>query len=420
VLVPGVVGARLVNRRGTITYAFLHRLIGTRVPYGAELGNVFAGTGIHRATRTTTLDGRSGVKVLQALIPVQAGPAKTTVGAIELDQDYRGVAVTAGKARERLGAVLAVGLLALYLAFFPILRRATSELERRNRRLREQAVAREEALAAERTARSEAESIQRLLTEQNDRLRELDRMKDEFVSLVSHQLRTPLTSIRGYVELLLEEGHGLSPEQLQFLGVVDRNAQRLLGLVGDLLFLAQVDAGSLEIEAAELDFAQLVRDCVEATRPIAEGAGVALDAAVAGVPAVVGDASRLAQVLDNLVANAIKFTPAGGTVSVGLEDTGDTAVLTVADSGLGISAPDLEKIFDRFFRSSRATVKAIPGTGLGLPIAKAIVDRHGGSISITSREDHGTIVRVELPVTDRVRPAAGAEPQVAASPSRVR
>jgi signal transduction histidine kinase len=125
-------------------------------------------------------------------------------------------------------------------------------------------------------------------------------------------------------------------------------------------------------------------------------------------------------VLDNLVANAIKFTPAGGTVSVGLEDTGDTAVLTVADSGLGISAPDLEKIFDRFFRSSRATVKAIPGTGLGLPIAKAIVDRHGGSISITSREDHGTIVRVELPVTDRVRPAAGAEPQVAASPSRVR
>jgi signal transduction histidine kinase len=418
VLAPGVVGARLVNSSGTITYAALHRLIGTPVPYVDELGRVFGGAAVRRTTRTTTSRGQRNVKVVQMVIPVQAPSTGKTIGALEIDHDYRTVDATTEEARTRLILILAAGLLALYIALLPILRRATAELEGRNRRLHAQAAEREDLLAAERSARAEAESIQRLLAEQNDRLRELDRMKDEFVSLVSHQLRTPLTSIRGYIELLLEDEYELTPEQLRFLGVVDRNAQRLLDLVGDLLFLAQVDAGRLEIDHTEVDFCRVVRECIEATRPIADGRGVALKATVGDAPPVTGDAARLAQVLDNLVANAIKFTPAGGSVSVAVDAAGDAVVLTVADTGLGISAADLERIFDRFFRSSQATTNAIPGSGLGLAIAKAIVDRHGGRISIASDEGTGTTVRLELPIANPI--AAGGDRQLAAAPSRVR
>src|SRR5207244_3992327 len=243
-----------------------HQLIGTKVPYRTDVGDVFAGVAKRRVTRTVSWSGRKNVKVLQSLIPVREAGSMKPIGALELDQDYRATAVSVGEAKNRLVLILAIALLVLYLALFPILRRVTGELASRNRRLRDQALERENLFEAERTARAEAESIQGLLAEQNERLRELDRMKDEFVSLVSHELRTPLTSIRGYLELLFEEGGNLTPEQERFLGVVDRNSERLLHLVGDLLFLAQVDAGRLTIEREEVDFGEVVQDSVEALR----------------------------------------------------------------------------------------------------------------------------------------------------------
>ena len=137
------------------------------------------------------------------------------------------------------------------MSLFPILRRVTRQLNAHNERLHELAEERRKLFEAERAARTEAEAVQRLLSEQNDRLRELDRLKDEFVSLVSHELRTPLTSIRGYVELLLDDGETLSADQRRFLEIVDRNSARLLELVGDLLFLAQIEAGKLAIEIGD-------------------------------------------------------------------------------------------------------------------------------------------------------------------------
>jgi signal transduction histidine kinase len=233
-------------------------------------------------------------------------------------------------------------------------------------------------------------------------------MKDEFVSLVSHELRTPLTSIRGYLELLLEERGNLTPEQERFLGVVDRNSERLLHLVGDLLFLAQVDAGRLTFEREKVDFEAVVRDSVEALRPIADSRRIELVSSINALPTIVGDRSRLAQVLDNLVSNALKFTAEGGRVSVSLHGEGDRAVLEVEDNGLGIPRAEHGRLFERFFRSSRATDDAIPGTGLGLAITKAITEHHDGRISVESEEDVGTTVRVELPLStahDAVAPA---------------
>jgi signal transduction histidine kinase len=258
-------------------------------------------------------------------------------------------------------------------------------------------------LAKERVARTDAEAAQQALAEQNERLRELDRLKDEFISLVSHELRTPLTSIRGYLELLLDGGVGeLSDDQVRFLGVVDRNSRRLMHLVGDLLFLAQIEAGKLALELGEVDLDHLVEECVEAAKPFADEKGIELAADVERIPSMIGDRSRLGQVLDNLVSNALKFTNEGGFVSIRISAHDGEAVVEVEDNGIGIAPEEQDQLFDRFFRSSEATERAIPGTGLGLTIAQAIVERHEGSIEVESAPGKGTTMRVRLPVRSSV------------------
>jgi signal transduction histidine kinase len=238
---------------------------------------------------------------------------------------------------------------------------------------------------------------ERALAAQNDALRELDRLKDEFVSLVSHELRTPLTSIRGYLELVLDDAETPLPhEHREFLGVVQRNADRLLRLVGDLLFVAQVDAGRLALERDEVDLQAVAAECVQAALPLA--ARREIDVALAGGPTVLeGDRARLAQLVDNLLSNAIKFTPDGGSVTLRVRAEDGRAALEVADSGIGIPGDELGGLFERFFRSSSARRAAIQGTGLGLVIVRAIAEAHDGSVTVTSREGEGTTFRVELP-----------------------
>ena len=413
VVIPGGVGGRLVNPRGTITYAARHELIGTQGTYPGETAGALAGGASRHVAHMDTWRGQKNLKVLRILVPVRPMPSSRPIGVLELDQDYRSVDVSVGDARLSLALILALALLLLYMSLFPILRRVTRQLNAHNERLHELAEERRKLFEAERAARTEAESVQRLLSEQNDRLRELDRLKDEFVSLVSHELRTPLTSIRGYVELLLDDHWGLSADQRRFLEIVDRNSARLLELVADLLFLAQIDAGKLAIEVATVDLNQVVEECVETSSPAADVRGIRLGAHLDPVPEIQGDRARLAQVLDNLVSNAVKFTPSGGRVDVRLRADGDAAVLEVKDSGLGIPEAEQAQLFERFFRSSTATAQAIPGTGLGLTITKAIVDRHGGLIEVESAEDLGTTVRVRLPRESRQSLSAKA-PELAA------
>jgi signal transduction histidine kinase len=249
----------------------------------------------------------------------------------------------------------------------------------------------------------------RRIRAQNEVLLEVDRMKDEFVASVTHELRTPLTSIRGYVELLQDgEAGELNAEQDQFLHVVKRNADRLLRVVGDLLFVAQVDAGRIALDISQTDLSELAADAIGVARPAADDKQIALVLDTPdGLEAKV-DRERVAQVLDNLVANAVKFTPPGGEVCVRVSAAGDdTAVLEVADTGTGIPPEEQERLFERFFRTTGATRQAIPGTGLGLAIVQAIVDAHGGSISVESEAGSGTVFRVELPTgTERgIEPA---------------
>jgi signal transduction histidine kinase len=256
---------------------------------------------------------------------------------------------------------------------------------------------RERLFASERAARAESEATQRLLLLQNDRLRELDRLKDEFVALVSHELRTPLTSITGYLELL-QEDESLGDDSRRFLDVVDRNSKRLLHLVSDLLLVAQIESGRLTLELGETNVRLLAQESVEALRPVAEGGSVELRLDSAPVPTLRGDPARLGQLLDNVVSNAVKFTEDGGRVVVALGVTGTELVLAVSDNGIGIPVAEQRRLFDRFFRATTAQDRAIEGTGLGLTIVHAIVRAHGGAIEVTSDEGHGTTFRVRLPV----------------------
>jgi len=265
---------------------------------------------------------------------------------------------------------------------------------------------RERLLRSERSARLETEAARLLLAGQNERLRELDGLKDEFVSLVSHELRTPLTSIRGYLELVLDGAAGsLTEEQDRFLRVVERNADRLLGLVGDLLFVAQVDAGRLPVEFDDLDLALVAAECVDGVRPAAEAKSLELIVDASPLAAK-GDRGRLYQLLSNLVSNAVKFTPEGGRVTVRVSAQDESALIEVSDNGIGVPEAELGELFTRFFRSSTATENAIPGTGLGLVIAKAIAEAHGGQIAVESREGVGTTFKVTLPLEPALAEAA--------------
>jgi len=235
------------------------------------------------------------------------------------------------------------------------------------------------------------------LTAQNEQLRELDRLKDEFIGLVSHELRTPLTSIIGYIGLLRDErSQGMNVDH--FAEVIERNAQRLLRLVGDLLFLSRIQTGKLAMELRGTDLAAIAAQTAEEMRPEAEQKNISLALSSADVPRFAADPTRVAQLLANLISNAVKFTPAGGRIEISVGVDGNQAVLAVTDTGVGVPQADRDRIFERFFRSAVASQQAIPGTGLGLTITKAIVDAHHGAIAVTGREGRGSTFTVHLPL----------------------
>jgi PAS domain S-box-containing protein len=244
---------------------------------------------------------------------------------------------------------------------------------------------------------------------------EADRMKDEFFSLVSHEFRTPLTSISGYTELLTERAAELTGEErAHFLDVIKRNSKRLRRLVDDLLFISKVQAGKFSITPREVDLTKLVKQCVEASTPLAEENGLALSLEADEMPPIVGDPDRLGQLLDNLISNAVKYTPEGERVDVSLSMNSNSVVMQVTNTGVYVPPEDRERLFERFFRRSDPSAQDVQGVGLGLTIAKSIVHAHTGKIEVHSTEEVGTTFRVELPLRGAVRsPNAGDREEIA-------
>ncbi|GAA0581034.1 hypothetical protein GCM10010172_77460 [Paractinoplanes ferrugineus] len=258
------------------------------------------------------------------------------------------------------------------------------------------------------------EQRERLLSDQraqNETLRRVDRLKDELVALVSHELRNPLGAIRSYTETLLDDT-GLTGEQRHLAEVIDRRSAHMQSLVDDLLDMARLEAGQLHLEPRPLSATRMIRDVVAVLKPVAEEKKLVIEVAgppeplvSAGPPELLvnADPTRLRQVLDNLVSNAIKYTPAGGRVTVGVRYEAPTGmgdgdvVIEVCDTGIGIPADQYPHLFDRFFRASNAVQQGIKGTGLGLAITKAIVDAHGGTLAAHPADAGGCTFTVKLP-----------------------
>ncbi len=250
-------------------------------------------------------------------------------------------------------------------------------------------------------ARAEAELAALVSTqhEENSRLQELDAVKAELLSAVSHELRSPLTSIVSFTELLSEGlGRDAVSDQAEFLEIIGRNAKRLLRLVGDLLLLDRIDSAPAPFsEMTLVDLPKVVSDAVLGISPQAADRSIALVSSAVAGPPLTADAGRLGQLVDNLLSNAVKFTPPDGRVEVRTQPTEVGWLIAVTDNGIGIPSKEQELLFARFFRATNARAKGTPGSGLGLSVAKAIVELHGGTISVASQEGSGTTFTVTLP-----------------------
>lgn len=241
--------------------------------------------------------------------------------------------------------------------------------------------------------------------------RELDRVKDALLATVSHELRTPLTSVIGYLELLGTGDTPLSEEDAGFVEIASRSAARLKHMVEDILFLARVDAEGLLLDLTQVDVVDAARQAIASAQPEAASKQIALHLEERSPLLVEADAARVGQILDNLISNATKFTPGGGSVRVAFSDGDDVALVSVTDTGRGIPEGEQGQVFNRFFRSSTTT--HVPGTGLGLAIVQAVVEAHGGSITFHSLENEGTTFTFALPAATPPRRAAALQSSVA-------
>jgi signal transduction histidine kinase len=254
-------------------------------------------------------------------------------------------------------------------------------------------------VAEEASVLVETAMLNRRLSETAEQLAALNRMKDEFVSTVSHEFKTPLTTITGFLSVMLDGETGpVNEQQVKFLQIAKAASKRLAGLVSDLLDLSRLEGGA-KMELQPLDLVELLSQSVENHQPLAaEGDKRLVWAPSTRLPRAAGDLRWLGLVADNLISNAVKFTRPGGTVTVAARDKGEFLLVEVSDDGIGIPMQDREKIFERFYRASNREQVNAPGTGLGLAIAREVVAKHGGKIWFDSEAGKGTTFRFVVPV----------------------
>lgn len=360
--------------------------------------------------RTRLAEGTGG-KAARAIVAAQGKRRDELQERISDDTRDTAILVAAGLIAGLTGALL------LFSGLIASMRRPLEELVDAAGRL----------AAGERSARvkvgglSETATLGAAFNEMADELEreasqrdQLDRLKDEFVLTASHELRSPLTSVQGFAELLMLERDSLTPKQVETVEIILDNCRHLVRLLNDLLDLARSDAGRLSIQAQPTELAPLIDDAVRTMRAQTESANQSLIQDVEpGLPLVNVEPGRIRQILVNLLTNAHEYSPERASIAVTARAEGDEVVIAVIDDGPGIPESQLEQIFERFTRGEAGLTQRVGGTGLGLAISKSLVELHGGRIEVDSTVGRGSTFSVRLPVARGsghvTAPPAGAE-----------
>jgi two-component system, NarL family, sensor histidine kinase BarA len=254
----------------------------------------------------------------------------------------------------------------------------------------------------------------RELSEKNSRLedsyaklKELDRLKSNFLATMSHELRTPLTSVIGYSEMMLEGlGGPLTAEQREYLGIIMEKGENLLQLITSILDISKIEAGRVRLVLSEVDASLLMRDAAATVLPLARKKGLKVGCEPAVLPKVMADRDKLRQCLVNLCSNAVKFTPAGGNITVSGEVlAGERLAIHVADTGIGITDEHLERVWDVFYQVDGSSTREYGGAGLGLAIVKSFAEAHGGDVAVRSVPNQGSRFSLILPLKPVILPA---------------
>jgi signal transduction histidine kinase len=381
---PGVKRVKIWGDDGTVLFSDDPTQVGQHPETEDDLQEAIEGdveSDISDLTKPENASERElASKLFETYVPVRAGD---TTAVVEVYQDYSTIQAEIDRLTTTLTVSLGIGLLLLYVLLLPVMVGATRTLRRQNDQLHEQAEQLSELLENEQATVAE--------------LRELDRMKGDFVAASSHELRSPLTSILGYARILRGTLDGSDPVSVEAVDAIERQSSRMLRLVTNLLRESRIEADVAEGAAAPFDVGDLIREVAadfhrEGTRIHPE---VASD-----LPEVKADRGRIAEVLINLVDNSLKYSAKGTTVTVsaGIDD-GDL-VLSVNDEGPGIEAGDLPRIFDRFYQSDQSATRPHGGVGLGLHIVKGLVDSMQGRVLAESVPGVGSTFTVRVPLVD--------------------
>ncbi len=365
-----------------------------------------------------------GVSFLYVAVPVAGGSTALRI-AFPLVEINRQVSQIRGKilvstALAFLPAILLAAALARYISrrFATIMAHA-GELARGNFRARLPETDSSEFGQLAQTLNETAGNLQQTVAQlqhEHAELEKLERIRKDFVINVSHELRTPLASIQGYTETLIDGAIGDPAYNMRFLGIIRHNAERLARLTEDLLTLSRVEQKRQKFEF-EIHFANaLIHDAFEMMQPIAEKNRIQLTEERAAEDAVVCcDSEAVSQILSNLMENAIKYTPAGGRISVGAAPEGAMVEFFVRDTGIGIPEEDLPRLFERFYRVDKARSRELGGTGLGLAIVKHLVAAHNGVMRVESRVHEGSTFAFTLPVNQATLGQGTLNPEFTAS-----
>ena len=355
--------------------------------------------------------GTLGIPFLYVAAPCRGGAVRLAVPYAQVETQVAQIRakILISTALAFVPAILVAALLARWISrHFATIMAHAGELAGGNFRARLAVTGGSEFGQLSRTLNDTAANLQRTVEQlqlEHSELERLERIRKDFVINVSHELRTPLASIQGYTETLLDGALADPQYNMRFLGIIRHNAERLARLTEDLLTLSRVEQKRQKLEFEPHSIGGLIEESMDLVRPIAAKSSIRLETELdAATPEVWCDGEAVSQILSNLLDNAIKYTPAGGSIVAGAYPAGRFVEVFVRDSGAGIPAEDLPRLFERFYRVDKARSRELGGTGLGLSIVKHLVGAHNGTVRVESRVQEGSTFFFTLPAEEAALP----------------